>query len=111
MANNKDLTIFFEKDKDYRRFVTTFVIGKFNRQLAVIDLIEEVEPFPKGFKMGQKIGDIETFPPDSDLVNLVHATISVPPEQLPVIIRSLQNLYDEHLRRNNRGGDVDGQPE
>ncbi|WP_028609236.1 hypothetical protein [Paenibacillus harenae] len=92
--------ITFEEDKEYRRFLVSHVMTRIHREMAVVDLVEEVIPNAKKFLFNDD-NSFTRMEGESSLINHVHATISIQPDQLPFIIESLQKLYNDYKTENN----------
>ena len=94
--------ISFDKSPNYNRFVVTHVMTKISRGFAAIELCEETLPPPDKFVIDTNL-QLETVENESNIINLIHATMIMHPEQLPQLIQALQNLYDNFVN-NNQGG-------
>lgn len=95
----KDYIISFEKDKDYRRFLVNLVSTNYNRHMISLDLCEEIKTGVERYTIHPN-GDYAALRNESDIINLIHATINIHPDQVPVIIQQLQSIYDSYLAEN-----------
>lgn len=93
---SQDYIVLFEKTKEYHRFHATGIFTNFNKNMFSIDLFEESSPIMQKFIVDSAGTSRSEYAEDSDLVNYVHATMVISPENLPNIIDSLQNLYERY---------------
>lgn len=99
---NKDFVITFKHASDHKRFLTTHITTSIHRDMAIIDLCEEITPPPTKYII-QDESSFERIDNESNIINLIHATTSVHPEQIPGIINTLQILYDNYKKTTNGG--------
>lgn len=86
----------FIKDKDYKRFYATGVLTNTNNQMCSIDLFEETTPLMTKFMVDSN-GDATTESEGGNLINYIHATVLIAPDNIPRIIDSLKSMYERHL--------------
>ncbi|PZD95245.1 hypothetical protein DNH61_11845 [Paenibacillus sambharensis] len=102
MSNEKFLAT-FEKDKDYKRIHVNGVITNYHKNMVTIDLFEEHVPLMTRFTMEDNGPIVEH--EEGNLRNYIHASLNVAPENLPMIIRSLEAIYQRYLDERRQSGD------
>lgn len=104
-----DFIVKFEKDNEYRRFLLTNIFTNLNRGMISLDMVEEVMPVLNRVIVHEN-GETSIERNENNIVNLVHSTAVVHPENLPTLINSLQAVYDRYLAEKfPSGGDSPGE--
>lgn len=95
-----DFIVHFKKDEKYRRFNLTGILTRYARDVITVDLYEETTPLMTKFTVREG-GENETEYEHGDIINYIHASLVIAPEDLPNIITNLQQLYETYQEENS----------
>lgn len=103
-----DYVVNFIKDENYKRFNLSGILTKNSRGIYAIDLYEESIPLIKRFVV-EDSGNTSTQHEDGDLVNYIHASVTIDPNNLPGIISNLQKMYESYIEEKSPNSSESGE--
>lgn len=100
-----DYVVKFIKDERYRRFNVSGILTTTSRGICTLDLYEETVPLMTHFIIDEN-GNPNSEHEDGNLINYIHATMAVLPQNIPNIINSLQTMYDKYIKEQDEKSQV-----
>lgn len=95
-----EFVVRFLKDKDYSRFNVHGILPSQRMDSVMVHLYEETMPMMTEFRVLPN-GDSSYEAEEGNVINYVHATVTIPMDRLPQIIEQLNNIYNQYIEENS----------